>query len=76
MVKRENIRGFPNSEEFEAPQSNKNIWPHQYCPVFDKRHTSFHSAPECFYCKYADFHIEQPVALDVGICCYPNVKNN
>lgn len=75
MVKRENIRGFPNSEEFEAPQSNKNIWPHQYCPAFVKRHTSFHSAPECFYCKYADFHIEQTVALDVGICCYPNVKN-
>lgn len=75
MITRDRIKGFPNSEEFDSPQANKNVWPHQYCPAFDKRRTSFHAAPECFYCKYADFHIEQSIALDVGICCYPNVKN-
>jgi len=31
--------------------------------------------PECYYCKFADFHLTEPVALEVGICCYPEVQN-
>ncbi len=76
MIKREQLRILPNSEDFDKPQSEKNVWPHQYCPEFDKRQTSFHYAPECYYCKYADFRLEQKVALEVGICCYPNIKVN
>jgi hypothetical protein len=25
----------------------------------------------CWYCVYADFHLDQPRALDVGVCYWP-----
>ena len=27
---------------------------------------------ECWYCKFADFHLKERIPLDVGICCWPN----
>ena len=29
---------------------------------------------QCWYCRYANFHLTAPVALDVGICCYPQIQ--
>ena len=75
MIEREQLRVFPNSEDFDKPHSEKNVWRHQYCPMFRLRMTSVHAAPECFFCKYADFHLESMNALDVGICCYPKIQN-
>lgn len=75
MLFREKVKNLPNSEDFPSHQSGKSVWPHQHCPEFKMRQTKFHALPECYYCKFADFHLTEPVALEVGICCYPEIKN-
>ena len=57
-----------------APNSSGNVWPHQSCPVFTPRGGA--AEQTCWYCVYADFHLDKPRALDVGICNWPkNVLN-
>lgn len=55
---------------FSKPNKNGNVWPRQYCPGFSPRENA--TMIECWYCKYADFHLNQPKALDIGICNFPN----
>ena len=61
----------------DEPPAGGNVWPHQGCPCFLAR---LHTLPpdpgqECWYCAYADFHLDRDRALDVGICQYPK-KNH
>lgn len=58
-----------NKKDLPAPNSGGNVWPYQYCPAFVGRG----GAPEkqCWYCVYADFHLDKPRALEVGICEWP-----
>lgn len=55
-----------------APNSGGNVWPRQSCPAFTPRDSAVTPMPECWYCVYADFHLDKPRALDVGICEWPN----
>lgn len=74
MLYREQLRKLLNSEEFGCPQSEKNVWPHQYCPAFELRSSFLYPAQECYFCKYADFHLGQTVAAEIGVCCYPKIQ--
>ena len=52
-----------------APNSDGNVWPKQSCPAFTPRAGAVEQA--CWYCVYADFHLDKPRALDVGVCYWP-----
>lgn len=70
---REIFKGCSGYELFSQPQTGRNVWPHQACPRFSPRRCCLF-VPDvetaCWYCRFADFHLNQPVALEVGICCY------
>ncbi len=52
-----------------APKSGGNVWPKQSCPAFTPRGGAAETT--CWYCIYADFNLDKPRALDVGICNWP-----
>ena len=52
-----------------SPNSGGNVWPTQNCPAFTPRGGA--AEQTCWYCVYADFHLEKPRALDVGLCYWP-----
>lgn len=54
-----------------APNADGNIWPKQSCPAFEPRERAVLGLSQCWYCRYADFHLEKPKALEVGICNWP-----
>jgi len=63
----------PKERLLPAPRVEQSVWPGQCCPKFKARHSD--AGPvwaECWFCCHADFHLDRDVALDVGICCYPN----
>jgi hypothetical protein len=53
----------------KAPNAYGNVWPNQSCPVFMPRGGA--AEKTCWYCVFADFHLDMPRALKVGICCWP-----
>lgn len=60
---------------FPAPKPEGSVWPRESCPAFTARKNHLPlEGRQCWYCKYADFHLTSPVALEVGICCYPEVQ--
>jgi len=54
-----------------APNADGNIWPKQSCPVFESRESTVIGQRQCWYCCFADFHLDKPKALEVGICNWP-----
>ena len=52
-----------------APNSGGNVGPKQSCPAFTPRGGAVENT--CWYCIYADFHLDKPRALDVGVCDWP-----
>ena len=58
----------------KEPRVGGSVWPQQCCPAFVPRKSVWVDWGECWYCKYADFHLTEPVALDVGVCCWPRVQ--
>ena len=52
-----------------APNAGGNVWPKQSCPAFTPRAGT--AEETCWYCVYADFHLDKPRALDVGVCYWP-----
>ncbi len=61
--------------QLTAPNTDGNVWPKQVCPAFEPRADIPKGLQQCWYCRYADFHLDKPRALDVGICYWPK-KNN
>lgn len=74
MIKHEMISSIPHSEKFNIPQSNKHIWSTQVCPAFTERHSNFEILESCFFCKYADFLIQDQLGKRTGNCCYPKIQ--
>ena len=56
------------------PKQKGSVWPQQRCLAFTPRQNASPKQAECWYCRYADFHLTEPVALEVGICCWPEVQ--
>jgi len=62
----------PKERLLPGPRVGRSVWPGQCCPRFRPRRSGAGLAwAECWFCRYADFHLDQEAALDVGICCYP-----
>ena len=62
-------------DSLPAPKPGGSVWPRQSCPEFSGRkgHLPIEGG-QCWFCRYADFHLTCPVALEVGICCYPDLQ--
>lgn len=56
------------------PRTGENIWPGQRCPAFALRAVGLGCVRECWFCRYANFHLHERVALEVGICCWPDAQ--
>ena len=61
-----------NREYFEVPNKNGNVWPENLCPAYTPREEAIKSLKGCWYCRYADFHLTEERALEVGICKWPH----
>lgn len=62
----------PERRILGSPHTGRSVWPGQCCPCFSARHSETGKIQrECWFCWYADFHLTQPAALEVGICRYP-----
>lgn len=57
---------------FEVPNKNGNVWPGNLCPAYTPREDAIKSLKECWYCRYADFHLKEERALEIGICKWPH----
>ncbi|MGI5963038.1 MAG: hypothetical protein ACOX7N_04880 [Lawsonibacter sp.] len=56
----------------QAPKPGGSVWPRQNCPAFAPRKEHLPTdGIQCWFCRYADFRLKCPVALEVGICCWP-----
>lgn len=62
-------------QPLDQPNMDGNVWPKQTCPVFALREGAAVTISECWYCKYADFHLDKPRALEVGVCYFPKAIN-
>ncbi len=62
----------PRERFFKAPPVGQSVRPWQFCPGFHARFSSTGVVrPECLFCRYADFHLDQKEILDVGTCRFP-----
>ena len=57
---------------FEVPNKNGNVWPGNLCAAYTPREDAIDSLKECWYCRYADFHLKEERALEIGICKWPH----
>ncbi|MBU3194860.1 hypothetical protein [Clostridium algidicarnis] len=71
----EEIKSRKEDQHLDKPNKDGNVWPKQTCPAFTSRESAAVGIYECWYCKYADFHLEKPKPLDVGVCRFPKVVN-
>lgn len=58
------------------PRTGGSVWPEQWCPAFSPRSTGLGRGQDCWFCRYADFRLQERVALEVGICCWPRVQTD
>lgn len=57
------------------PKPGGSVWPRQSCPAFAPRKAHLPTdGSQCWFCRYADFHLTCAVALEVGICCWPEIQ--
>ena len=62
-------------ERLREPTPGGSVWPREACPAFSPRKGWLPvETAQCWYCRHADFHLTSSVALEVGICCYPQVQ--
>lgn len=54
-----------------APNSVGNVWTKQVCPAYKPRANTPDGLKQCWYCKFANLHLDKPRALDVGVCYWP-----
>ena len=64
------VRG---TEILHKPRTGGSVWPGERCPAFVSRTTGLVRGYGCWFCRHADFHLHEPVALEVGICCWPKI---
>lgn len=41
-------------------------------PAYTPREEAIESQKECWYCRYADFHLKEERAPEIGICKWPH----
>lgn len=50
------------------------VWPDQRCPVFAGRRVGLCAVRSCWFCRYANFHLQEQRTLEVGVCCWPKAQ--
>lgn len=66
---------YDRQEILPAPKLGGSVWPRQSCPAFTPRKGHLPTeGKQCWFCRYADFHLTCPVSLEVGICCWPDIQ--
>lgn len=65
------LRKRKEDQPLDKPNCDGNVWPKQTCPAFTPREGAAAGIHECWYCCFADFHLDKPRALDVGVCYFP-----
>lgn len=55
----------------EKPNRDANVWPEDCCPAYTARAGAQEGLKQCWYCRYADFHLKSEKALEVGVCKWP-----
>ena len=60
------------TNNYDIPKRDGSVWPEDICPAYTPREDAIPSLKGCWYCKYADFHLKEERALEVGICKWPN----
>ena len=73
MKKVAEMRQRREDQPLEKPNQDGNVWPKQACPAFTPREGAAAGIYECWYCCFADFHLDKPRALDVGVCYFPKI---
>ena len=58
----------------QKPCPGYSVWPQQRCPVFTGRRVGLCSVQRCWFCRYANFHLQEGTALEVGVCCWPKAQ--
>ena len=56
---------------YDVPKQNGSVWPNDICPAYTPRQEAIPCINGCWYCRYADFHLQEERALEVGICKWP-----
>ncbi|SFQ49756.1 hypothetical protein SAMN02910358_02476 [Lachnospiraceae bacterium XBB1006] len=56
---------------YEVPKKEGSVWPNDICPAYTPRQDAIPSIRGCWYCQYADFHLNKERVLEVGICNWP-----
>jgi hypothetical protein len=59
------------TNNYDVPKRDGSVWPEDICPAYTPREDAIPSLKGCWYCKYADFHLKEERALEVGICKWP-----
>ncbi len=59
------------ANEYDIPKREGSVWPDDICPAYTPREDAIPSIRGCWYCQYADFHLKEERALEVGICKWP-----
>lgn len=59
------------NQVYDIPKRDGSVWPKDICPAYTPREDSIDCIKGCWYCKYADFHLQEETALEVGICNWP-----
>lgn len=68
------IQGINMNEtvsKYEIPKKEGSVWPDDICPAYTPRKDAIPSLKNCWYCRYADFHLKEERVLEVGICKWP-----
>lgn len=64
------FKRFLQSLKKDVP-CQKTVSAHECCPAYAERDGAMPCERECWFCVYADFHLEQNETLEKGICHYP-----
>ena len=59
------------AKAYEIPKREGSVWPEDICPAYTPRRDAIPCLKQCWYCRYADFHLMEETALEVGICKWP-----
>lgn len=74
METREQNRRPIEKRVLQTPKNGGSVWPNECCPAFAARRSGLCCGPECWFCRYANFHLRAQTALEVGVCCWPKTQ--
>ncbi len=66
--------GSPSQGSLKKTRPGGSVWPEQRCPVFAGRRIGLCAVKSCWFCRYANFHLQEQMALEVGVCCWPKAQ--